>query len=47
MFVLGVILIGENSYWSLLGVKGLNLKMYNDWIYDKLNYVPILIAKRN
>ena len=22
MFVLGVILIGENSYWSLLGAKG-------------------------
>ena len=27
MFVLGVIQMGENSYQSLLGIKGLNIQV--------------------
>ena len=36
MFVLGVIQMGENSYQSLLGVKGLNIQVQT-WAKLKLH----------
>ena len=49
MFVLGVIQIGENSYQSLLGVKGANLSQVEiTFIYLLLtDHHKVLILSRN
>ena len=49
MFVLGVIQIGENSYQSLLGVKGANMSQVEiTFIYLLLtDHHKVLILSRN